>query len=326
MQTGSYGVRPSRKTWLHKHSESTVGASSKVNVRSQTRLMIIKKTSRGRHVVRTRSWWRRGDVDACAAQTNMQCWVHQDTIFNDEQAETNMREAWEHESSKDEMNIVLRGLERHYWRGTEAGWLGCYDFPGETWAGDGSVHKCVMGAGSVCLQRPGCNLVVRVGREEEGVSSLRPELAAIARTLQAAPAESDLLYLCDSEAALNKLSRWIGSDPRTMLAGDANADIMTSIIECVRECVLRGARTFMVKVKAHRGEPLNERADTQAENARQMPSECRQWTTRTERMTYEWSDSNGVKHVTAWSKTVRKAMLRGGAEYQSQNAMNRVGG
>ena len=222
------------------------------------------------------------------------------------------------------MNIVLRGLERHYWRGTEAGWLGCYDFPGETWAGDGSVHKCVMGAGSVCLQRPGCNLVVRVGREEEGVSSLRPELAAIARTLQAAPVESDVLYLCDSEAALNKMSRWIGSGPRTTLAGDANADIMTSIIECLRERVLKGARTFMVKVKAHRGEPLNERADTQAESARKMSSECRQWTTRTQRMTYEWSDSNGVKYVTAWSKTVRTAMLRGGAEYQRQKAMNRA--
>jgi hypothetical protein len=150
-----------------------------------------EEISGGRHVVRARSWWKRGDVDACAAQTNMQCWVHQDTILNGEQAETNMREAWEHESGKDEMNIVLQGLERHFWRGTEAGWLGCYDFPGETWAGDGSVHKCVRGAGSVCLQRPGCNLVVRVGREEEGVSSLRPELAAIARTLQATPAEQD---------------------------------------------------------------------------------------------------------------------------------------
>ena len=70
-----------------------------------------------------------------------------------------------------------------------------------------------------------------MGREEEGVSSLRPELAVIARTLQEAPAESDLLYLCDSEASLNKMSRWIGSGPRTTLAGDANADIMTSIIE-----------------------------------------------------------------------------------------------
>ena len=165
-----------------------------------------------------------------------------------------------------------------------------------------------------------CNLVVRVGREEEGVSSLRPELAAMARTLQAAPAESDLLYLCDIEAALNKVSlnkvsRWIGRGPCTTLAGDANADIMTSIIECVRETVQKGARTFMVKIKAHRGEPLNELADTQAENARQLPSECRQWRVRTPSMTYEWSVNNGVKQTTAWSKKVRKAMVRGGAEY-----------
>ena len=53
-----------------------------------------------------------------------------------------------------------------------------------------------MGAGSVCFQRPGRSLVVRVGREEEGVSSLRPELAAIARTLQAtSQLEVDLLTL-----------------------------------------------------------------------------------------------------------------------------------
>ena len=57
---------------------------------------------------------------------------------------------------------------------------------------------------------------VRVGREEEGTSSLRPELAAIARTLQAIPLETDLLYLCDSEAALNRMSRWIGSGPRVL--------------------------------------------------------------------------------------------------------------
>jgi ribonuclease HI len=146
-----------------------------------------------------------------------------------------------------------------------------------------------------------------VGREEEGVRSLRPELAAIARTLQATPVESDLLYLCDSEAALNKMSRWIGSGPRTTLAGDANADIMMTIIECVRARFLRGARTFMIKFKAHRGEPLNEKADTQAENARQLSSECQQWTTRTPGMTYEWEDSDGVQHVTAWSKAVRNA-------------------
>jgi hypothetical protein len=116
-------------------------------------------------------------------------------IFNNEQAETHMREAWEHEGSKDKLNIVLQGLEQHFWKGTEAGQMGCYDFPGETWAGDGSANKGLMGAGSVCFQRPGRNLVVRVGREEEGVSSLRQELATIARTLQVTALEVDLLYL-----------------------------------------------------------------------------------------------------------------------------------
>ena len=143
---------------------------------------------------------------ACTAQTNMQCWVHRDALINDAQVETSLREAWEHEDSKDEMNIVLQGPEQYFWKGTEAGWMGCYDFPGETWAGDGSAHKGVMGAGSVCFQRPGRTLEVRVGREEEGISTLRPELAAIARTLQALPLETDLLYLCDSEAALSRVS------------------------------------------------------------------------------------------------------------------------
>jgi len=80
----------------------------------------------------------------------------------------------------------------------------------------------------------------------------------------------------------------------------------------------------MVKNKAHRGEPLNEKADTQAENARQLPSEYRQWTTRTQTMTYEWKDNDGVTHVIAWSKAVRNAMLRGDAEYQRQRALNQA--
>jgi hypothetical protein len=48
--------------------------------------------------------------------------------------------------------------------------------------------------------------------------------------------------LCDSETTLDKVSRLIGSGPRTTLAGDANADIMKTIIECERERVIRGAK------------------------------------------------------------------------------------
>ena len=42
-------------------------------------------------------------------------------------------------------------------------------------------------------------------------------------------------------------------------------------------------------------------------------------------MTYEWEDNNGIRHVTAWSKAVRNAMLRGGAEYQKQRVLDRAG-
>jgi hypothetical protein len=137
----------------------------------------------------------------------MECWVHHDTILDDDQANQRLKEAREHDNnSKDELKVDLQGLERHFWLGTEAGRLGCYNFPGETWAGDGSAHKGVVGAGSACLQQQSKYLEVRVGREEEGVNSLRPELAAMARTLQATPSWVDLLYLCDSETALQKVS------------------------------------------------------------------------------------------------------------------------
>ena len=46
------------------------------------------ESSGGKHVTRAKGWWKRGDVAACAAQTNMHCWVHQDALFNDEQVET----------------------------------------------------------------------------------------------------------------------------------------------------------------------------------------------------------------------------------------------
>jgi hypothetical protein len=66
-------------------------------------------------------------------------------------------------------------------------------------------------------------------------------------------------------------------------------------------------RTFMVV-------PLNEKADTVAERARQLPMDSKQWTTRTPRLLYEWTDK-GAQRVSAWLKAVRQAMFQGGAEF-----------
>ena len=42
-------------------------------------------------------------------------------FFDDEQVANQLSEAWEHDNGKDEVNVVLQGLEQHVWRGTEAG-------------------------------------------------------------------------------------------------------------------------------------------------------------------------------------------------------------
>ena len=95
-----------------------------------------------------------------------------------------LRDALEQENDKDDWKMDLQGLERQFWLGMEAGRMGCYEFPGEIWAGDESAHTGGMGVGSVCLQQDR-HFVVLVGRDEEGINSMRPETAAVARTLQA---------------------------------------------------------------------------------------------------------------------------------------------
>jgi hypothetical protein len=81
----------------------------------------------------------------------------------------------------------------------------------------------------------------------------------------------------------------------------------------------------MVKIKVHRGEPLNEEGDTVPERARQLPEDSKQWTTRTPRLLYEWTDK-GVKRVSTWLKAVRTAMLQGGAEFQRQRVLTNDAG
>ena len=57
----------------------------------------------GKHVTRARGWWKRGDVAACATHANMACWVHQDSILDEEEVSQSLQEAWEHEGRKDEL-------------------------------------------------------------------------------------------------------------------------------------------------------------------------------------------------------------------------------
>ena len=63
----------------------------------------------------------------------------------------------------------------------------------------------------------------------------------------------DMLYLCDNQALL----KWTGDGPKQMMVNAPDADILREIIELLKARVDTGAATFLIKVKAHRGEPYD---------------------------------------------------------------------
>ena len=107
---------------------------------------------------------------------------------------------------------------------------------------------------------------------------------------------------------------------QSLVGKDGNADIVEVIIEHLRERTECGARTCLVKIKAHRGEPLNELADTQAGEASQLAEDHLQWVQRTDRLIYEWQDKDGNTRTSTgtWSKAVRNAMRKGGGAYETE--------
>jgi hypothetical protein len=86
--------------------------------------------------------------------------------------------------------------------GTEVGQLGGYGFQGAIIGADWSCKRWKDGVR--VLQIPGevADKCARVGREEEGTISNRPELGGVVLALQSAALSEDVLLLCDNAAVL----------------------------------------------------------------------------------------------------------------------------
>jgi hypothetical protein len=85
----------------------------------------------------------------------------------------------------------------------------------------------------------------------------------------------------------------------------------------LRARIAANARTFLVKNKAHRGEPLNERADDLADEDKTLAKagDSYPWTNRTTRLVYSYYDRGTHQwKKDTWSKTIRNAARRGSAE------------
>ena len=107
-----------------------------------------------------------------------------------------------------------------------------------------------------------------VGRGNEGTSSNRAEHAVLLLCLRKTHRTQDLLYLTDSESLLKTISKWVGEGTRANLATTPDADLVREIVQILQERVTAGANIFLIKIKAHRGEPLNGAADSRTEQGR----------------------------------------------------------
>jgi len=124
-----------------------------------------------------------------------------------------------------------------------------------------------MGAGYVNLRKQRKRQQRKVGRVEEESSSNRPELAAFFFALHSTPVIKPMLYLCDNQALLKAVKRWASEGGKATLVGAPDANILLKAIKEPRKRTTAGTATFLVKVKAHQGEPANEEANIQANKA-----------------------------------------------------------
>jgi ribonuclease HI len=165
-----------------------------------------------------------------------------------------------------------------------------------------------------------------VGRDHEGTSSNRAEHTALLLCLRKTHRTQDLLYLTDSESLLKTISKWVGEGTRANLPTTPDGDLVREIVQILQERVTSGANTFLIKIKAHRGEPLNEAADSRAEqgrtahNAEDTNKYTPQllWDHPSVKTIFSWNknskdDQDPVKKTCTWGNAVRTAMRTAGA-------------
>jgi len=70
--------------------------------------------------------------------------------------------------------------------------------------------------------------------------------------------------------------------------GAPDADILAAAIEILRKRIAAGTATFLIKVKAHRGEPANEGANILAGKAISDPKVGEEWCQWTNRAVFTW--------------------------------------
>ena len=95
-------------------------------------------------------------------------------------------------------------------------------------------------------------------------SSIRPELTGIALALEDCPGEEDLNILTDSLSSMQLLRSMQRGDFPLSLHRHPARQLLVHVVKLLNRRAGMGRTTRFIKVRAHRGEPLNELADSLA--------------------------------------------------------------
>ena len=129
-------------------------------------------------------------------------------------------------------------------------------------ATDGSLKKSgAMGAAYVAKDNRLPSRSVAVFGQP---SSIRPELTGIALALEDCPGEEDLNIITDSLSSMRLLKSMQRQDFPLQLYRHTVRQLLLHVTKLINKRAESGRATRFIKVRAHRGEPLNEEADALA--------------------------------------------------------------
>ena len=103
-----------------------------------------------------------------------------------------------------------------------------------------------------------------------GGSSGRPEFAAACLALEdSLTHDQPIAVLTDSKGLMTVASNLVGEGKDPLLRHCPDGDILARIIKVLHQRVSVGIFTMFIKIRAHRGEFLNEKADRWADKGRE---------------------------------------------------------
>jgi hypothetical protein len=139
-------------------------------------------------------------------------------------------------------------------------------------------------------------------------------MGAYTTILRRTPDHEDLVTATDNEVLCRVVGRWVGQGGKTSLVNTADADILEYILTKLTARIEAKSRTFLVNVKEHRWESLNEGTDDLTETDREMEKEGEnsRWKERTTWVVCSYYDRHLVQWKKGtWTKTIRNAARRG---------------